>query len=182
MQMPKEDSSSPVSSIAEYSRYMDNHQGELRGLPTPSDWELMVGQNPLWQKIQEGEATDDELDLAINTINKYPRHELPHMREGYEEQKKIALMLDVVDFWKPHWRFADDLVKTVLSGKLLTVKQEKWLRYYAYKYRNQIIEKVINERQAREEFYNMVDNVRHEVVGLLERCESEYEEMDDVDN
>ena len=96
------------------------------------------------------------------------------------EQQKIAYLLQPVNFWKPHWRFVADLVETCLDGDELSEDQEAWLRHYAYKYRDQIIERCIKDRQADDRFYDEVDDVRGEILHILEECEPHYQELKDV--
>lgn len=84
-------------------------------------------------------------------------------------------MMQDVHFWKPHWAFVVNLINVVLKeDRELSEKQEEWLRHYFYKYREQIRDINIYEREGDPELYEKYDDIRVVVEGAIEECEDYY--------
>lgn len=92
------------------------------------------------------------------------------------DQKLMALMMEEVVFWKPHFRFVRDLMDVIVENEdNLTDKQLEHLHHHFYKYREQVRDSVIYEETAPDELYEMIDgDVRKEVDRLMEKAKEDY--------
>ena len=160
----------------QFSKRVDENGQDFEGLPYPDAFDLLTDSGespPAWLKIENGELEDDEAEKLVELTEKYHNENL---RERFEDQYTKSLMLEEVDFWKPHWRFVKDLTNNVLNnGILLSEKQEAWLNTYLYKYREQVRDSVIYEETAPDELYERIDNTRDAVSEALESAEEDYQ-------
>ena len=95
-------------------------------------------------------------------------------------QRDIALMMEVVTFWKPQWRFIEELRQVALDPEReLSEEQEAWLRYWFYRYREQIKDIIIYDENGNEEIYERFDDVRVAVSNAIDECERYYLELEE---
>lgn len=88
-------------------------------------------------------------------------------------------MMKDVTFWRPQWAFIVNLINQVLEeDNTLSEKQEKWLRHYFYRYRDQIRDNIIYEKVGDEELYEQYDDIRVAVEGAIAECE-QYKDIDE---
>lgn len=166
----------------EYSKEMDEKDSlELEMLPYPKAYELMVGTNktdPLWERIRhDNPLTQEEYEIATSVVENYPSPtSLPEFKE---KQQNYAKLFEVdIRFDKFDVRFAKDLLNKINDGRLLSKEQFKRVKYFVYRYREQLRDKIIYEEQGPEELWDYLgDDPRQGFNGIVEECEEAHNEV-----
>lgn len=187
----QEEDSRNIPLIREYSKLFDSNQEELEGLPYESAFELLTGsadkdpdvrengERALWQLIIEDEATEEQLSKAEDIISKYPFGNVDQAIEMRDTQRLYAEILDSgVRFDTYDVKFARDLITKIKGGKIVSINQFKYIKYFMYRYREQVEDILVYEEDAPEWVYEEIDdNVREATQNIIDNCESTYEEV-----
>lgn len=187
----QEEDSRSLPLIREYSKLFDNNQEQLEGLPYDSAFELLTG-NPdkepderedderaLWQLIVDDEATEEQLSQAEDIISKYPFGNVDQAKEMRDTQRLYAEILDSgVRFDTYDVKFARDLISKIKDGKIVSINQFKYIKYFMYRYRNQVEDILVYEEDAPEWVYEQLDdNIREATQEIIDDCETTYKEV-----
>lgn len=84
-----------------------------------------------------------------------------------------ANLLRNVSYARPDWNFVVNLVHTVLVRENpLSNSQEKWIKHFVYKYRDQIRDQVIYEERIHPDLQKLLgDDVRVDINDFIDKCE-----------
>lgn len=147
--------------IIEVSRGMDRDREEVEGLPYPSAFYHLVGdedEDALWIKIDRMQATKGELKEARNIIQKYRFKNVKELKELRDKQRLYGEIFSVdVRFDKYEAGFAHDLINKIKEGRLISYKQFKWIQNFVYRYRDQLKDQIIYEENGSDDLYDSFD-------------------------
>lgn len=179
-----------IDQMYEYSKSLDENRDELEDLPFPSAYSLMTGsdipvmerdgdERALWQLLDEGEKlTDNQIDLAKRVVTKYPP--VDELEEMYEKQSLYASLFDIgIRFDTYDVRYAKDLLSKINGGRLISNKQFKYVKYFIYRYRDQLEEQIVYEEKMSERLEeNLGEDIRESFHQIVQDSKPAYEEID----
>lgn len=171
--------------VMEYSKELyelvQQDEPTYDSLPYFRAYELMVGTSetpPLWERIaSDNPLTEDERDIATTVVNQYPKpRNLPEFKE---KQQNFASFFDTeIRFDKYDVRFAKDLINKINDGRLLSEEQFKRVKYFIYRYREQLRDQIIYEGNGSDRLYEFLgDDKRAEFDSVIEECKEAHDEV-----
>lgn len=179
-----------VQEIYDYSKLLDENRDQLEGLPYDGAFNFMAGadrmpdervgdERAVWQLIEDDDLSDYQLERAQEIVDQYPYDSLDEIIEQRNKQLLMAELFESpIRFDKYDVRFAKDLIGKIRDGNLISQEQVKYLKYFVYRYRDQLREQVIYEENGTEELYEMLgEDPRESLEALLSECEEAYQEV-----
>lgn len=179
------------SDLYEYSKFVDENREKFEGLPYPAAFEALVGpdtepeerpdgQEAIWQRIEGDKDIPEGRGRWLRTvIEEYPLDRLEDLRDRSEKQEVFAHLLDDVSFRNGDYQYVTDLVHAAIyEDEPLSASEEKWLRYYVDKYREQIQVNVADLGIVDPEIEDQFDDPFEFLSDIFEECEGFYHDAD----
>lgn len=158
--------------IINYSKLFDQNQELLENLPYESAFEFLTGdtsklpedregdERALWQKVLDADESEEDRERVMEIIEHYPFGSVDEVVNMEQKQKLYCELLNTnIRFDKYDVRFVKDLINKIEGGKLVSIKQFKYIKYFVYRYREQIKDQVIYERNHDDWVYDELEEL-----------------------
>lgn len=180
--------------IISYSKLFDQNRELLEGLPYKSAFEFLTGdgsklpedresdERALWQKVLDADETEEDRERAMEIIEHYPFGSVDEVVSMESKQKLYCELLNTnIWFDKFDVRFVKDLINKIEEGRLVSIKQFKYIKYFVYRYREQIKDQVIYERNHDDWVYDEIeelgDDVRDGFSNMINNCKKTHDQV-----
>lgn len=171
--------------LYETSKSLDENRYDIRDLPYQSAFLLLAGvdkepdkrvgdEQAVWQILDsdDDELTEEDYEEAKKILRKYRFKDADELSELYQSQKNIAAFFSVdIRFDKYDVRFAKDLTKRINEGKMLSNEQFDYLKYFIYRYREQLMDQIIYEEHGSDRLWEFLgDDPRETFNQVIVEC------------